>query len=163
MGLTLYEIQAEIDNLLGTVFDLSEETGGEIPDQLGEELEGLQLDRDKKLGNICRYIKNLRAEAKVCDDEAKILQARARTKTNRSKWLTEYLDGVLNGQKWTDGISQVSYRKSTAVIIDDEKAVPEEHLRTKVEISKTSIKDALKAEKPVPGARLLTRNKIQVK
>lgn len=62
-------------------------------------------------------------------------------------------------------INELSYRKSEAVILTDEEAIPAEFKKEKITVSvdKTEIKKALKAWLEVAGASLETRQNLQIK
>lgn len=162
--MTLYEIQSEIDELINRIF--SESENGEIGSQASIELSLLQVQRDEKIANICKFVKNLRAESEACRSEAHVLTERARTSENRSKWLLCYLDSVLNGNKWSDGVSKVSYRKSQKVIVENINCIPRNFVKIEVTPKKSEIKRALEEgalKSGMHGVRIEESNNIQLK
>ena len=152
----LYEIsQAILDTI-----DLDT---GEITNW--EAFEQLQLDRNEKIENIALWIKNLRSEAESLKAEAKVFTERQKRAENKADSLTKYLDSVLAGQKFKSVKAEVSYRKSTALNVDESilpakwlREVPATHVVDKVEITK-----AIKAGENIEGAELIERNNIQIK
>lgn len=155
---TLYEINEQIQKAIELGFD--PETG-EILD--ASALEQLQMDRDEKIENICLYIKDLTAEAKALADEAKALSERKERSARKAESLKNYLQAMLNGQKWKSSKAVVSYRKTQAVVIDDADALKPEFLRIKKEPDKTAIKEVLKAGADVAGAHLEDRQSMSIK
>ena len=111
--MNLFEIDEAIEN-----FNFIED------DETGEilninELENLQMERDKKIENIALYVKNLKSDAKAIDDEIKSMQSRRDHAKRKAESLTKYLDHVLNGEKFKSSKVVVNYRKSTKVDIYD--------------------------------------------
>ena len=156
--MTLFEINEQIQKAIELGFD--PETG-EILD--ASALEQLQMDRDEKIENICLYIKDLVAEAKALADEAKALSERKERSAKKAESLKNYLQMMLDGQKWKSSKAAVSYRKTQSVVIDDINALKPEFLRVKTEPDKTTIKDVLKAGAAVAGAHLEERQSMSIK
>lgn len=153
---SLYEINEAIMNTI----DL--ETG-EIVDL--EAFENLQMERNEKLENIALWVKNLLSEAEALKAEEKAFADRRKATENKAESLKRYLDSALNGQKFNTTKVAISYRKSTAVEVDESKLpakwlreIPASYVVDKVEITK-----ALKAGETVDGAVLVERNNIQIK
>lgn len=156
--MTLYEINEQIQKAIELGFD--PETG-EILD--ASALEQLQIDRDEKIENICLYIKDLTAEAKALADEAKALSERKERSAKKAESLKNYLQAMLDGQKWKSSKAAVSYRKTQSVVVDDLEALKPEFLRIKKEADKTAIKEVLKAGAAVSGAHLEERQSMSIK
>ena len=146
--MTLFEINEQIQKAIELGFD--HETG-EILDACA--LEQLQIDRDEKIENICLYIKDLTAEAKALADEAKALSERKERSAKKAESLKNYLQAMLDGQKWKSSKAAVSYRKTQSV----------EFLRIKKEADKTAIKEVLKAGAAVSGAHLEEKQSMSIK
>ena len=166
--MNLYEINREIEDILECSIDM--ETG-EISDEAIERLNELQLERDAKVENVALWHKNLMAESKAIADEIKALQERKKALDRKMEWQENYLNYALDGHKFESPKVMVSYRRSTAVEIDDvEKFIEENKFNTvlvneKVEWTpnKTAIKNLLKEGKEVNGARLVDRQNLQIK
>ena len=154
--MNLYEInQAIIDCV-----DLST---GEILDTAA--FDQLQMERDEKIENIALWIKSLKAEALAYKNEKDAFAEKQKRAENKAESLTKYLASVLNGKKFKSVRAEVSYRKSTSVLVDETKLsakwmreVPATHVVDKVEITK-----AIKAGENIEGAELIERNNIQVR
>lgn len=158
--MTLYEINEQIKNALD--YGCDPETGEIIDDS---SLQALQIAWDEKIENICLYIKELRAEETALKNEEDALKARREGKKKRAESLSRYLQNMLAGQKFNSPKTEVSYRKTQAVTIDDADAIPHDFMRFKTtsEPNKTAIKEAIKAGGVVPGAHLEERQSMTIK
>lgn len=156
--MNLYDIEYEITNCVDS------ETG-EIIDE--KRLDALQMAREKKIENILLWIKNLKSEAGAIREEEKKLADRRQSDEKKAESLTQYVQNVLNGEKFKTSHVVVSYRKSEAVIVDDLQLMQEtcdEYLKYKdPEPDKAKIKAALKDGITVPGCHLEERQNITIK
>lgn len=77
----------------------------------------------------------------------------------------DYLLKLFKIEKMQTEINELSYRKSEAVILTNEEAIPAEYKKEKVTVSvdKTEIKKALKAGLEIAGASLEVRQNLQIK
>lgn len=153
---SLYEINQEILNCV----DL--ETG-EILDE--QAFEALQMERNEKLENIALWVKNLTSEAEALKAEEKAFYDRRKAAESKAESLKRYLDTALRGQKFNTTKVAISYRKSTAVEVDETKLsaswlreIPASYVVDKLEITK-----ALKAGELVDGATLVEKNNLSIK
>ena len=156
--MNLYDIEYEITNCVDS------ETG-EIIDE--KRLDALQMERREKIENILLWIKNLKSEAGAIREEEKKLADRRQSDEKKAESLTQYVQNVLNGEKFNTSRVVVSYRKSEAVIVDDLQLMQEtcdEYLKYKdPEPDKAKIKAALKDGITVPGCHLEERQNITIK
>ena len=154
----------EIDNALLSLID--EETG-EIKDF--EAFEELQMQREEKIENTALWYKNLIAESKAIREEEKALAERRKTLENRAERLKDYVNQALSGSRFATSKVAISYRKSTAVEIDDEfidYAIKNNNdLLTfkRPEPNKTVIKGMLQGGFDIPHATLIERNNMSIK
>lgn len=159
--MNLYEIDSNIEQL---VLDAVDPETGEINEEAYERLDAMQMERYKKIENILLWIKNLRAEAEALKAEKKSFADRQAAAEKKAESLTQYISGVLHGEKYKTDRVAVSWRKSETVeYTGDAKTLPAALVRTKYEADKTAIKDALKAGLMVPDAKLVVRQNIQIK
>lgn len=162
----LYEIQRQYEEAMARVFAAVDDETGEITDpESFEALEEIQAERDEKIEAVGCYIKNLLAEIVAIKAEEIRLKARREILEHKVKSLKSYIATILNFTKW-DKSAKVAFtfRQSTPVIIDDETAVPDRFLRTKVETEpdKAKIKAAITAGQEVPGAHIEERKNISI-
>ena len=160
---TLYEISQEILNCVqvedGTTVNV--ETGEVIN---LEKLDALKMQKSDKVRNIALFIKNLKADAKAYKEEKEAFYARQKAAENKAAQLENYLSHVLDGEKVKEKEFSISWRKSKAVNILDEKQIPKDFLIPQPDkIDKAGIRAALKDGGKVPGAELKENVSIQIK
>lgn len=153
--MTLYEIDER-------VMECVDEETGEIVDF--DKLSELQMQSDKKIENIGCYIKNLLAEAKMIEEEEKVLSKRRRACKNKAESYKQYLSNYLNGRKFKTAKVSISYRKSDSINIDDPGQVPRHYFKyADPTVNKTKAREDIKAGKTIPGITLETKYNIQIK
>ena len=155
--MTIYEIEQEI---LETV---DEETG-EIIDL--DRLNALEMERDKKIGNVACWIKDLKAEAEAIKAEKQALDKRQKAAENKAERLKEWLQGILQGEKFKDSRCSISYRKSEKVVFAEDFAyvtLPDSMKKVTVEPRKTEIKEFLKTGATIEGVELVESSNIQIR
>ena len=162
MGHTLYTI-TEDQRLLNAML---EENGGELTPEIEE---AMQITEDNFIAKAEAYgatISEYDAQADACDAEIKRLQAYKKTCQNVSKRMKESLTMAMQAfhtDKVTAGTFRFSFRKSTAVVIDNEDMIPEEYFKTERTLCKKELMDALKAGDIIVGAKLETRQSLQMR
>ena len=150
--MTIYEIDKAI-------MDCVDLETGEIIDT--EQLDKLQMEREKKLENVACWIKDLKAEAEALKAEKQALAERQRVAENKAESLKKWLAYALQGEKFKTTKCAISFRKSEAVEVTDEglNNLMKEHdelLTYKApEPNKTKIKQALKDGLSVEGVQLV--------
>ena len=158
--MTIYEI----DQAIMECVDL--ETG-EIIDT--EQLDKLQMEREKKLENVACWIKDLKAEAEALKNEKQALAERQKVAENKAESLKKWLEYALQGEKFKTPKCAISFRKSEAVEVTDEglNNLMKEHdelLTYKTpEPNKTAIKQALKDGLNVAGVQLVQNTSTIIK
>lgn len=167
MGMSLYEIDSRIKEILDNIYDAADENG-----EVGEidltELKELQEARETKLENIALYAKNLASEASAIKEEENTLSERRK----RLERKCERMKGILINAMKEDGNKKLSSARFEAVLRDskkteiiDESLIPEQYINTKIEKSpdKTAIKKAIEAGEEVAGATVITNTTISIK
>lgn len=153
---TLYEIDAAI---MGCI---DGETG-EVIDPV--KLDGLMMQRERKLEGVALWIKNLKADMSALKAEKDAFAEREKQTKAKLESLSEWLTRALDGEKFETPKVKVSFRSSEAVEITDESLLPKDYIRVKTETApdKVAIKEALKHSFIVPGAELVQNKNIQIK
>ena len=155
--MTIYQINEEIMNCI------DEETGEIIDiDRLNE----LEMERDTKISNVACWIKDLKAEAEAIKAEKQALEKRQKAAENKAESLKQWLQTVLEGEKFKDARCSISYRKTEKVVFDEGfcfSSLPGQFKKVTVEPKKTEIKDYLKTGAELEGAQIVTSNSIQIK
>ncbi len=137
---------------------------------IADTLEGMAGELETKAQSVAYVVRSLEADAAAVAQWAKDANARAKALELRAESLREFLAATLQacGIQKVEGPGVVlSFRKSTAVVIDEPGLIPAEFMKQPdpppPAPSKSLIGDALKAGKTVPGAHLDTRMNLQIK
>lgn len=157
--MNLYEIKQEFEKAIEECVDM--ETGEIInPTRLDE----LNMVLTDKRENVALYIKNLSAEAKAIDEEAKNLTNRKRVLNNKVEGLKKYLADNLEGHKFETAKVVVSFRKSEQLEINSIKHIPTEYLISQEpKIDKVALKKLIKQGAVINGVQIITKQNIQIK
>lgn len=169
--MSLYDIDRKIAELIENGYNeecIDAETGEFLEGKVEELLSQYECDRTVKIENIALYIKNLNAEMEAIKQEEKKLAERRKAKENKAARLEEYLASSLisnNETKFESAKCSLSFRKSVKVIIADEKKLPVDYIKQKVEYTadKTKIKKDLQSGKEIMGASLEEKQNLQIK
>lgn len=157
--MNLYEIKQEFEKAIEECVDM--ETGEIInPTRLDE----LNMVLTDKRENVALYIKNLSAEAKAIDEEAKNLTNRKRVLNNKVEGLKKYLADNLEGHKFETAKVVVSFRKSEQLEINSIEHIPAEYLISQEpKIDKVALKNSIKQGIEINGVQIITKQNIQIK
>jgi len=160
----LFEISEAIERL---IFDATDRETGELNDEALDELEELEGSLKDKSVNVALYLLGELAEAKAIEEHAKRLQERARSHKKRAEKLKTYLERTLLHDLGQETISdprvRISWRKSQAVVVDEDASLPPDLTRVRVEPDKAAIKDRLKAGVVIDGCTLEDRVSMVLK
>ena len=152
----------EIYKINQAILDCIDAETGEIID--AEQLDELQMERDEKIENVARWIKDLKAEAEALKAEKMAFAERQRVAENKIESLKKWLAYELNGEKFKTVRASVSFRTTDKVEIDDIYNLDENYLRYKEpEADKEAIKKAIKAGQTVAGATLVKSTSVIIK
>jgi len=131
--------------------------------------EGNKAALTAKADATCWVIEHLRGQAAYRQQQAKRLTELSRSDASRADALEDSLVLVLtrlqpSATRFSFPNHELSSRKSQAVEIDDEEALPSEWLAHKTisQPDKTAIKEALKAGHLIPGAQLVSRRSWRI-
>ena len=122
---------------------------------------------EQKLESYCQIIRQYEADAALCLAEADRVNKKARRAENNAKRmkgaLLAYMQSV-GKDKDKAGTFSVSISSSQAVNVYNEADVPEQYfVPQEPKISKTLIRDAIKAGEEVPGAEMVTNLGVQIR
>jgi hypothetical protein len=155
------ERRAELAKLAD--LDLDEQT-------LADTLESLTGDLENKAENVAIMVRMIEADAASCRAWAGDALARAKVIEGRAERLREYLQTNLEAvgiEKITGPGVEISFRKSSAVVVDAEDLLPTEFWRRPPmplpAPDKNAIALAIKGGREVPGAHVETRRSLQIK
>jgi hypothetical protein len=143
--------------------NLMEDMGGELTDEIAEEL-AIRRDNFKdKAEAYAKFILKLESEAEQAAAEIKRIQALKKAKENTVLRLKETLLAALmvfteedakGIRRYETPLAKLSTRKSQAVEVLDEQLIPADFWVIKKEVIKSSISQAIKDGEEVPGAQL---------
>ena len=151
--MNLYEIKQEFEKAIEECVDM--ETGEIINPARLDELNMVLTDKRE---NVALYIKNLSAEVKAIDEEAKNLTNRKRVLNNKVEGLKKYLADNLEGHKFETAKVVVSFRKSEQLEINST-----EHISQEPKIDKVALKNSIKQGIEINGVQIITKQNIQIK
>lgn len=157
--MNLYEIKQELEKAIEECVDM--ETGEIINPARLDELNMVLTDKRE---NVALYIKNLSAEVKAIDEEAKNLTNRKRVLNNKVEGLKKYLADNLEGHKFETAKVVVSFRKSEQLEINSIEHIPTEYLISQEpKIDKVALKNSIKQGIEINGVQIITKQNIQIK
>lgn len=164
----LYELSHEYQQLLDDVFQLTDT--GELDTVAVEQLNTLKDAIEVKAIAVSSYIANLRAEIHAVGEARKAMQDREKRLNNRIEYLEDYLLSNMENCGITEISSSpyftIKIRKCPpSVSVIDPLLLPLAYISEKITTSPNKIKIAndIRAGKMVPGATLLSKNKIEIK
>jgi len=173
----IYNIPFEVEKSLEAYYAcFNEETGELIVSQ--EEMEKCQAVLDElknQSDDITKWYLEDRANRKARIDMLKseierisALVTREQKRVDRAENLIGRLfERIYEGKPINIGTFTVSYRKSEAVLIEDEASIPSEYMKLPEpplpKPDKTAIKEVLKTGAIIPGASLEVRQNLQIK
>jgi hypothetical protein len=112
----LYEINHQIEDLISANIDPDT---GMINPEIQEELEDLGMQREQKILNIAKYVKNLESDALQHKEESKRQSEQARKLQNKADYLCGYIRTNMDrNEQYEDAQAFVGYSKKPSVEID---------------------------------------------
>ena len=175
----LWQLGIEAQELTTAIGQLAEQLETDDPEQRALALTELEAALLAEEGNkqalaakadaTCWVIEHLRGQAAYRQQQAKRLSDLARSDVARADALEESLVFVLTqlqpaATRFSFPNHEISSRKSSAVVIDDEDALDSEWLTvtTTSKPDKNAIKEALKAGRQITGVQLLSRRNWRI-
>lgn len=157
----LFEINKEIEKLEAELLLCEDGTEEKC---LNYEVASLWADREKKIKNVTILYKMLSAEAEMIKAEGKKIADRGKVLENKAESLKHYLAmNIEAGEKVSDPLFALSWRRSKSVLVTDETLIPEHLFRIKKEVAKDKVKELLTSGCEVPGAELEEKNNLVIK
>ena len=165
----LYELAGDYRELMDKL-----ESGELSEELLSDTLEGIRGAIEEKADGIACMLKALEADAAAIKAEEDKLSERRKSKERAYDRMRAYLSDILLHAGVTNvetPRSQIRFRKSEAVIVDHEadfirwaEENRDDFLNYKEpSINKTAVKKALLAGEEIAGARIETRQNLQVR
>jgi hypothetical protein len=161
---TLYNIRIDHLELLQAI----EDNEGELTPELEQALQLTEAEFQSKAISYGYLIKTFDDSSTIIEKEMERLGAILDRVDKRKDLFKNILSGAMQQfgvEKIETPLLKLSFRKSEAVEIVDEKSIPGQYKteRITIAISKTEIKDAIKKGFDVPGAQLITKKNLQIR
>ena len=160
---TLNEIDAMIYNVQQLIQDGADQ---EQIEMLLDAKSMLEMERGTKLEGYAMVVKNLESDVNGIDSEIKRLTERKRFMQNNISNLRQRMTETLKtveGNRLETNRFMLSFRKSTAVQIEDETLIPPQFIKTETKVVKTDLAKVLKEGAQIPGASLVENQSLQIK
>ena len=128
-------------------------------------LDMLDCSIDEKIENTAMFIRNIKGDIQAFKDEAKRMQAKAKTLENMTERLKNNIDHVMKKNQLTKkkvGQFKCYYKESETVEVDDLDALPDEFRKVTIAADKVAIKKAIKNKQEVAGARIEKHLNLQI-
>ena len=166
--LTLFELTAEIDNLLDEIVDAEIARDTETLEALYAELDALYEARESKQIGYVHVVKNADAAAKACKAEANAFYARAKALENIGRRLKDTLqqDLIHHGEKSvTAGKFKIALQNGQPRVMLNipPEELPADYQRVSIDADKNALKDALKNGTEIDGVALEPTEHIRIR
>lgn len=131
-------------------------------------IDALSTQFDDKAESIACYIKNMNALAAALKAEEDALADRRKRTEKRVEGLKKYLTNCFDAigrDKIETARAKISFRKSTAVLIENEATIPKKYVVKTVATKpdKVAIKNAIQGGAKIAGVSLVENRNIQIK
>jgi hypothetical protein len=166
----LYEIAQSLQDLMQDI------ENGNIPEEaIKDTLECVELAFEEKADNIACIIKNMNAEVAAIKVEEDRLAERRKSKEKEAERLQNYLADMFQRtgfEKVETARNKITFRKNPPkVVFTDEKTFIEWAIKNekdyflnygKPTINKTNVKEAINGGEAIPGAQIITEQRLQI-
>lgn len=157
--MNIYEIAEELKKIIENI----ELNDGEITEEDEKALSIADGMLENKAEGYCKLIANLKAQSEGLKNEIERLSKRKKAAENLSLRLKNSLFNAMEAtsyEKLTAGTFKISFRSSETVNITNESAIDDKFCTIERKVSKTAIKEAIKAGEVVEGAEILKNKNL---
>lgn len=163
MNAPLYQLTGELLAIRNDLMD-----AGFDDTTIEDTLEGCAEDFDKKAVGCALISREIAANAKMMRDAAAEIVERARKWEARAERLEGYLQHNMKSAqrlRIENPLVTIALRegRDKSVEVVDADAVPQQYMRVKTEPNKTEIKKALEAGQEIAGARLIVKDRLEIR
>jgi hypothetical protein len=159
----LYEINAEMRKLAEMIESYADENDGVVNEVFEAELDGLALDRDQKIANICYLLKEWRAEEKALAEEKRYIEKRRKAVEARMERLKAYLAMNLDvGEKWKGQAGSIYWGTTETIEATNIDLVPDIYIKKELANKRELMLD-LKNGADVKGVEIVVNNHLVVR
>lgn len=159
---SLWKISQEQQELNALLF----EAEGELTPELEERLAINEANLEAKAEDYAVSMDMLKASAEAARQEIKRLTAYVKRCENAEERMKQALTTAMEiceRDRLEVGTYRLSFRKSEAVVIIDELAIPNDYVKVETKIDKAQLGVDLKAGATINGAYLEQRRNLQIK
>lgn len=161
MSRALYHIESELNNINEQLI----ESGGELSPELQDKLAMTREELATKAANYGFVILKNQSESAIIDAEIKRLKDIKDSLDNATYKIKEVISNAMIQYDLTEVKTptiKLSFRASESVEVDESK-LAQKYFNYKPTVDKTTIKADLKAGIEVDGARIVSKQNLQVK
>ena len=161
MSRALYHIESELNNINEQLI----ESGGELSPELQDKLAMTREELATKAANYGFVILKNQSEAAIIDAEIKRLKAIKDSLDNATDKIKEAISNAMIQYDLTEVKTptiKLSFRSSESVEVDESK-LAQKYFNYSPKVDKTTIKADLKSGIEVDGARIVSKQNLQVK
>jgi len=160
-GLKLYEL-ADSFNKLEEIIEQEDDNS------LIEYLDSVNIQISDKIDNVVRYRRTMELTADAIDNEIMRLEALKLSYNKKSDSLRNYISFCLKRlgkEKFDTSVAKLSFRKSSSLIIDDEKKIPNEFISEVIvkKVDKNALKQAINKGTPIEGVHIEEKSNLIIK
>ena len=162
MEKSLFNIQADYLKIAEQL----QENGGEITPELETALAINEAELTVKAGGYSDIIRYLEKYIETGKTEIERVQKLLKTADRTKERLKENIKNAMlmyGVEKIECGFTKIGLRKSESIEVTDENLLHDDFFEVKKTVSKTKIKEAIKAGEPVMGAKLVQNLNLQIK
>ena len=141
--------------------DLVDPETGEFTDP--EEVDRLDMERTDLLEGVALAYKESMAMVAALAEQERAFAERKRRAQTQAEYYKMLLERGVQGEKFRTALVEVTFRKSTEVVVDNILDVPYSYTTIDIKPDKVAIKKALKNGEAVAGAHLAENTNIQIK
>lgn len=145
---------------------IAESESDEDLECINDTLDAINDAIEVKAENLAWIIEHLKAEKAYFEELERKARSAKQSREKQANRLKSYIDYAMsiNGtKKLKAGAFSLFYVKSTPVEIIDQKQIPDEYMRVKLEPNKTAITEAIKKGISVPGATLVEKMNLNIR
>ena len=158
----------QISNDMQSIINALIENGGELTDDLKNQLQLTEKQLNQKATGYAQVIRSLKYDNDVVDLEIKRLQSIKKVRKNAIERLENSLSGAMQQfdlDVIETPISKITFRSSQSIEIIDETLIDKKY-KTQVittKVDKLAIKKAIKHGESVNGATMIENKNLQIK
>lgn len=172
----LYNISAEFAELFDRYDEICESNDMDAISAWWDTMEGIDGEFHKRAAETALYIKQIRAEAKMIENEIDVLTERMKSRIARADGLTKYLMDAMAAMsldKIEDPRVKLTIRTNpeSVQLADKEEFLRWAQMSGRTELLKyaaptvslTAVKEAVKSGEDLPGASVVRTKRLEVK